>query len=162
METITSLSGALSAVALLVFVVFYVIKHLKEWKQSKVQTAVDYAVALVEEGVAFSEDRNRLTKRECAVNAGKALKKESVEILKDPIQVEKYMQNLLQPIRDVAHNTAKTHILQAAEEIADEGLRAGVTKVLNQNSVDDAIHFIIAGRKVGLMDPLKTYFYKRT
>ena len=162
METIANLSAALSSVSIFIFAVFYVLRHLRELKTAKIQTAVDYAIALVEEGVAYSEDRNRLTKRECATNAGKALKKEPVEVLKDPILVEQYMQKLLQPIRDIAHNMAREHILKSAELIRDKNLCARVAKILNQSSVDDAIKFIIAGRKVGLADPLKTYFYKRT
>ena len=151
---------SLEAIGVVVLAVTYIVNRLKETKDVKVKTVLDLAIATVEEGVAFSEHANRLKKRETAINIGKQLKKEAVEMTKDPIRVERYMQDGLKPIRDIAHSDARNYIIKAVESIKDSGLKGSVAKLLNNKTIDQAINMQVHGPKCGVQEPLKSFLYR--
>lgn len=154
LTAIIQIIGIVSAVAL------YVINTVKKLKTADLQTVLDFATSLVEEGCAVSETKNRMMKREAASEAGKQLKKGAIEIAKDPVKVEQFLQKSLAPARQIAHDYAKDYILKSVDSIKNEKFKSKVKKALNSNTVDNAINMLIAGRKMGIGDPLKTYFFK--
>ena len=159
METETLMKG-LEALGLFCLVIIFVINKIRDTKDITLKTILDLAISTVEEAVAYSEDRNRLKKREAAVNTAKALKKNAVEISKDPIQTEKFMQEGLRPIREIAHSDARNYIINAVESIKDTTLRKGVAAILNNKTIDQCIKMRIAGPKMGVGDPLKSFLYR--
>ena len=139
----------------------YVISIVKKIRDQKNQTVLDFASALIDEGIAFSEDANRVLKREAASEAGKALRKESVELTKDPVKVEKYLQAALAPAREIAHSSARSYIESAINKVKDKTLQAGVKNILgNKTMLDSAIKMRISGPKCGIGDPLKALLYR--
>ena len=159
METETLLKG-LEALGMFALVAAFIFNKVKEMKEVNLKTILDLAISTVEEGCAYSEDLNRLKKREAAVSTAKQLKKDAVEISKDPVKTEEFMQAGLKPIREIAHGNAKDYIMNAVGLIKDKKLKDGVSKILNSATVDQCIKMRIAGPKMGVHDPLKSFLYR--
>ena len=138
-----------------------VIDTRKKQAEADKQNILNYACALVEEGIAYVEAEMRLQKREAATNAGALLKKEDVRVMKDPILVEAFLQKALSPVRQLCEDMATKKIMDGLKEIKEPQLYNGVSRILSDpEKIHKAIAMFLAGRKVGVNDPLKTFFYR--
>ena len=158
MEAIQASSIQAASIALLVIV--YLVNVFKNFKEKKTQTSLDFAASLIEEAIAETEHKTYTMKREAASEAGKALRKQPVDVTKDPIKVEKYLQQALAPVREIAHNMAKDYIIKSIDNIKSSSVRQSVKKLITNKTIDQAIKMRVAGPKCGVSDPLKAFFYR--
>lgn len=134
----------------------YVVEQVMRKKSNDRKEMVDFAVAVMEEGIAYAEENMRVRKREAAHNAGLAIKKLPVEESKDPIKVERFFNSAMKPIRDITHDMAKKYIIDTVTKIGNKDL----LKMINVNTIDDAIRLRIVAAKIQIVDPLRPYFFK--
>lgn len=142
----------LIAIAIVLAVVYVV----KTDKKTQKKEDLDFAVAIVEEGIAYAEENMRIQKREAAHNTGIALRKQPPEDSKDPIKAERFFNSSMKPVRDMTHDMARKYILDTVEKIKSDNLR----KMINSNTIDSAIKLRIVAAKIQIVDPLRPYFYK--
>ncbi len=148
----------LSLLALAVTAVRYFFMYRSN---SQKQEIMEFATALVEEGIAYSEEKNKFNKVEAAHNSGNALKKQPVEVTKDPIQSTKFFQAGMDPIRQIAHTNAKEYILVAIKNMKDRKMANEMTRVLIP-SIDEAIKMRIISAKLGITESIKPLIYRNT
>lgn len=147
------------ALSILALAIIYLAKILYDRKENKKKEILDYAIALVEEGIAYSEERNKYNKTEAAHNAGLALRKQPVEVTKDPIASTRFFNSAMTPQREICHNNAKDYIFNSINKIKNEKLRESV-RALFIDTIDDAIKLRIAAAKMGTLDPIKPLLYR--
>jgi hypothetical protein len=149
----------ITAISILVLATIYLAKILHDNKESKKKEILDYAIALVEEGIAYSEEKNKYNKTEAAHNAGLALRKQPVEVTKDPIASTRFFNSAMAPQREICHNNAKNYIIESVNKIKNEEMKEAVRKIF-ENTVDDAIRLRISAAKMGTLDPIKPLLYR--
>ncbi len=151
--------AASSALSISLIAVCYVIRAILEKREYNQKKAIDYMAGLVEEGIAFSEEKNKFLKREAANNAVKSLQKEPVNITKDQVAVDKFLNTCMIPMREMAHTTAKEYIIKAVSELSDNKIKKSAEKMIN-SSLDMAIKMRICGAKMGINDPIRPLLYR--
>lgn len=149
----------ITALSILVLAVIYQLKITYDRKESKKKELLDYSIALIEEGIAFSEEKHKMNKVEAAHNAGLSLKKQPVESTKDPIFCTRFFNTAMAPQRELCHATAKDYILSTVNNMSNKAMKDSVLKMLN-GTIDDAIKMRIAAAKMGTLDPVKPLLYR--
>lgn len=144
--------------AVLALVTLLILKGL-EAREKKKKEILDYTIALVEEGIAYSESETKNAKVEAAHNAGTALKKEPVAVSKDPIAATRYLNAAMEPMRTLCHEKARQYILSVASSLRDSGMKKGVMKAIG-NDIDLIIKLRIIASKIGNIDPVKPIVYR--
>jgi len=142
------------------FAGYYIINKMKINSGANKKDALDYAVAVMEEGIAYAEEEMKILKREAAHNAGVGLKKLPVEDTKDAIKFDKFFTDALRPVREMTHDKARKYILENVSKLSDPKIKVLVQKMINVNTIDLAIKLRIIAAKIQIVDPLKPYFYK--
>ena len=129
---------------------------IREYNKKKV---LDYAVGLIEEGISYLEEKNKWLKREAAVNAGKALQKQPVEVTKDQNSVDKFLQSAMVPVRQIAHDNAREYIKASVEKLTDKKLKKAMDKIMS-STIDLAIDMRISGAKMGIQESIRPLLYR--
>ena len=149
----------IEASAVVFIALFFIQRCVRERRDYRMTKIIDFCVGLTEEGIAYSEDKNRIPKREAATNIGKAVQKLPVEQVKDQVQVDKFFQAGMVPIRQIAHDIARQYIMESIQRMPDGWLKESVGKVMSK-CVDDGIRMRIAAAKMLINDPLRPLFYR--
>lgn len=149
----------ITALSVLALAIVYLQKIMYDRKESRKKELLDYAIALVEEGIAYSEEKNKMNKVEAAHNAGLSLKKQPVESTKDPIFCTRFFQAAMGPQREICHSNAKDYILKSVNSMKDESMKKRVLAMFD-GVLDEAIKMRIAAAKMGTLDPVKPLLYR--
>lgn len=144
--------------AILVLVVLLIFKG-SEKREKRKKEILDYAIALIEEGIAYSETETKIAKIEAAHNAGTALKKEPVAISKDPIAATRYLNAAMEPMRTICHEKARHYILTIISSLKDKDMKKGIIKAIG-GDIDLIIKLRIIASKIGNIDPVKPIVYR--
>jgi hypothetical protein len=148
-----------TASAILILAAIILSKNLHERREAKKKEVFDLALSIIEEGIAFSEEKNKFNKVEAAHNAGLALKKQPVEVTKDPIASTRFFQTAMIPQRQICHNNAKEYILSSIKSMKNEEMKKSLSALLD-GVLDDAIKMRIMAAKMGNLDPVKPLLYR--
>jgi hypothetical protein len=149
----------LNLIPLAVIALAIIIKVVHETKEYNKKKILDFAIGLIEEGISYSEEKNKMMKREAAANAGKALQKQPVEVTKDQVSVDKFFTSAMVPVRQIAHDTARDYILSSVEKLPSGKFKNVVQKIY-KDCLDHAINMRISAAKMGIQDPLRPMFYR--
>lgn len=149
----------MTALSILILTAVLLVKFSKDSKEARRKELLDLGLALIEEGIAYSEEKNKFNKVEAAHNAGLALKKQPVEVTKDPIASTRFFQSAMIPQRQISHNTAKDYIMKSIASTKDETIKQGLRTMI-EPVLDDAISMRIAAAKMGTLDPIKPLLYR--